>query len=131
MKVLRGYIFSRPFLGERAPQHIQNIVLRDYCAKRNFTFLLSASEYAMNGSSLMLAQIVENLDNIDGIVAYSLFQLPEDNETRTRIICNILKKKKTFHFAVEGLIINDETSHQRCELLWKLKEAEQHSLKDF
>ena len=30
----KGYIFSRPFFGERAPQHIQNIILRDYCKKK-------------------------------------------------------------------------------------------------
>lgn len=35
---LKGYIFSRPFLGERVPQHIQNIVIRDYCIKNNITF---------------------------------------------------------------------------------------------
>ena len=131
MTRLRGYIFSRTFLGERAPQHVQNIILRDYCAKRAFTFLLSATEYAMEGSSLMLNQIVENLDDIDGIVAYSLFQLPENFEERSRIILTMLEKGKSFHFAVEGIVISDELTHQRCELLWKLKAADQHKLKDF
>lgn len=40
---LKGYIFSRSFMGERAPQHIQNIILREYCKKNNFTFLLSGN----------------------------------------------------------------------------------------
>ena len=35
MKNLKGYIFSRPFLGERVPQHIQNTILREYCKKKN------------------------------------------------------------------------------------------------
>ena len=61
MSKLRGYIFSRPFLGERAPQHIQNIILRDYCAKRKFTFLLSATEYAMEGSNLILNQMLRKV----------------------------------------------------------------------
>ena len=30
---VRGYIFSRSFFGERVPQHIQNIVIRDFCKK--------------------------------------------------------------------------------------------------
>jgi sporadic carbohydrate cluster protein (TIGR04323 family) len=130
MSKLRGYIFSRPFLGERAPQHIQNIILRDYCAKRKFTFLLSATEYAMEGSNLILNQIVDNIDDVDGIVAYSLFQLPEDYFERIKIISKVLGKSKSLHFAVEGLIIDNDQSYQRCEMLWKLKKAEESSLKE-
>ena len=33
---LKGYIFSRPFFGERVPQNVQNIILRDYCKKKLF-----------------------------------------------------------------------------------------------
>ena len=54
MKKLKGYIFSRPFLGERVPQHIQNIVLRDYSRKLNINFLLSATEYQTTKSSYIL-----------------------------------------------------------------------------
>ena len=39
----RGYITSRPFLGERAPQHIQNLVIRDYAAKHGLDYLLSVT----------------------------------------------------------------------------------------
>jgi len=73
---LKGYIFSRPFLGERVPQHIQNIVIRDYCAKNNITFLMSATEYAVEGSLYILSELINNLKNYDGIIFYSLFQLP-------------------------------------------------------
>jgi sporadic carbohydrate cluster protein (TIGR04323 family) len=47
---VKGYIFSRPFFGERVPQHIQNIVLRDYCRRNNLKFLMSATEYAIKNS---------------------------------------------------------------------------------
>ena len=50
MKKLRGYIFSRPFMEERVPQHVQNIILRNYCEKNNYAFLLSSVEYKMNNS---------------------------------------------------------------------------------
>jgi sporadic carbohydrate cluster protein (TIGR04323 family) len=72
---LKGYIFSRPFLGERVPQHIQNIVIRDYCVKNNFTFLMSATEYAVKDSLYILSELIDNLKNYDGIVFYSLFRL--------------------------------------------------------
>ena len=53
-KGFRGYIFSRPFMEERVPQHVQNIVIRDYCSKKGIHYLLSATEYAMDNSSLIL-----------------------------------------------------------------------------
>ena len=34
MKRVKGYNFSRPFMGERVPQHVQNIVIKDYCQKK-------------------------------------------------------------------------------------------------
>ena len=33
MKNVKGYNFSRPFFGERVPQHVQNIVIKDFCNK--------------------------------------------------------------------------------------------------
>ena len=63
---------------ERVPQHVQNLVIRDYCSKKNIQYLLSATEYAMENSALMLRQLVKDLQFIDGIVAYSIFQMPED-----------------------------------------------------
>ena len=92
---LKGYIFSRPFLGERVPQHIQNIVIRDYCAKNNISLLLSATEYTVEGSLYILSELIDNLKNYDGIIFYSLFQLPVDKEDRHKVYNTILKKKKT------------------------------------
>ena len=100
-KKLKGYIFSRPFMGERVPQHVQNIVLRDYCEKNNFIFLMSATEYSMKNSHLMLFQTLNDIKNFDGIVFYSLFQLPENNITRKKILDKILKMKKEIHFSLE------------------------------
>ena len=57
MKKVRGYNFSRDFMGERVPQHVQNIVIRDFCQKRNLNFLLSASEYSMPNSFHILKDL--------------------------------------------------------------------------
>ena len=77
---------------ERVPQHVQNIIIRDYCKKNNYEYLLSATEYAMPNSEIMLRQIVNELDRIDGIIAYSVFQLPQNNVNRSYIIKKILEK---------------------------------------
>ena len=109
-KGFRGYIFSRPFMEERVPQHVQNIVIRDYCSKKGIHYLLSASEYAMNNSTLILRQLINDLPDIDGIVAYSIFQMPEDDTERQNIFNTILSSQKQIHFAVEGLSLYDKLS---------------------
>ena len=122
MKTLQGYIFSRDFMGERAPQHVQNIVIRDYCRKNNFRYVLSATEYAMAGSDLMLKQMVQNFSAIDGVVAYSVFQMPEERQKRRKIIELTLAANKEFHFAVEDMQIIDQASANRLEMLWLVKQ---------
>jgi sporadic carbohydrate cluster protein (TIGR04323 family) len=120
-KRLRGYIFSRPFMEERVPQHVQNIVIRDYCSKKNIQYLLSATEYAMENSTLMLRQLVKGLAAIDGIVAYSIFQMPEDDIERINIFNSILACKKEIHFAVEGLSLYDNKTCTQIENIWQVK----------
>ena len=107
MKKLRGYIFARPFMGERAPQHVQNIILRDYCQKRGHELLLSATEYAMEDSYMILESVLDDLANIDGIVFYSLYQLPSHPEKRKLIYSRVLDAQKSLHFAVEGMSISN------------------------
>jgi sporadic carbohydrate cluster protein (TIGR04323 family) len=79
---LKGYIFSRPFFEERVPQHIQNIILRDYCKKKNIHFLLSSTEYVIEKSTYILFELVKNYKNYDGIVFYSILQLPSQKKLR-------------------------------------------------
>ncbi len=118
---LRGYIFSRPFLGERVPQHVQNLVIRDYCKKNQFQFLLSATEYAMPDSDIMLKQVISELDKINGIVAYSIFQLPINREDRVIAIRSILEQKKEIHFACEDMRIQNNEDFEKIQNIWQIK----------
>lgn len=123
MNKVRGYIFSRPFMGERVPQHVQNLVIRDYCERNRLHFLLSMTEYAMQGCHLILEQVISELTDIDGFVAYSLFQLPEDAAQRQRIYDHVLDRQKTIYFAVEGLKANTREECERIETLWRVRLA--------
>ena len=125
-KRFRGYIFSRPFMQERVPQHVQNIIIRDYCSKHGIQYLLSATEYAMKNSTLMLRQLVQNLSDIDGIVAYSMFQMPENDDERQGVFDSVLSLNKELHFAVEGLSIYDNETYKHIENIWKLKKTLPH-----
>jgi sporadic carbohydrate cluster protein (TIGR04323 family) len=123
MNKVRGYIFSRPFMGERVPQHVQNLVIRDYCQQNKLQYLLSATEYAMEDCHLILEQVLTELDEISGIVAYSLFQLPEERGHREKIYQKIIGDQKVLHFAVEGLRINKKQDFEKIEALWMIQRA--------
>jgi len=130
MNGVRGYIFSRPFMGERVPQHVQNLVIRDYCKKQGLQYLLSATEYAIAESHIILQQVLDELSKLDGIVFYSLFLLPEDKEERDRVSQIILKNEKTIYFAVEGLRMSNKPEHESIETIWQVKKILPNCLKE-
>ena len=120
----RGYIASRPFFGERAPQHVQNLVIRDYCSRRGLRYLLSATEYAMPGSSMMLQAVLDDSGNLGGIVLYSLFLLPAVASQRRAVYDKIFAAGGDLHGALEDFPIRDEDDVRRVEDLWLLKQFE-------
>ena len=110
-------------MDERAPQHIQNIIIREFCKKKNLHYNLSAVEYAMDNCYKTLYQIISELKNLDGIVAYSLFQLPFDDEERCKVLKKMLKKRKSFYFALEGLKLSNLEDFIKIENIWMVKKA--------
>jgi len=118
MSGFQGYVSSRPVHGFRVPQHGQNLVIRDYCHTRGMTYLLSGTEYAISGSALMLNQMIDRLDQLEGVVLYSMFQLPEEASARLKIYEQFISKTKSMHFAVESLSISKREEIQRIEDIW-------------
>ena len=123
MKNIRGYIFSRPFMGERVPQHVQNLVIRDYCNRNHLQYLLSATEYAIEGCHIVFTQVLIELPKLDGIAIYSLFQLPEDANLRREIYNTIISFGKELHFAVEGLKATNWKDLDRIEVMWNVRQT--------
>lgn len=119
----RGYVFSRPFFGQRIPQHVQNLVIRDYCQQNNFTYLLSGTEYAMSGCHMVFQEIVQDIDNLAGIVLYSIFMLPENSRARHAVYDAVLKSGATLHAAVEGLSVASAADVQMIEDLWMMQQC--------
>ena len=126
MRGFQGYVTSRPFQGQRVPQHVQNLVIRDYCQGRELIYLLSGTEYAIPGSSLMLQQLLDGLEQLDGIILYSLFQLPENKSSRQTIYQQVLAQKKSLHFALETLVLQEERDCQRIEDIWGVFQVMQY-----
>lgn len=119
----RGYVFSRPFFEHRVPQHVQNLVIRDFCQQNRFTYLLSGTEYAMNGCHMVLQEIIHDIENLAGIVLYSIFMLPEKPRARHAIYDAVLKSGATLHGAVEGLTIASPADVQMVEDIWLMQQC--------
>ena len=85
----------------------------------------------MKGSCHILEQLVDQLDQYDGIVAYSLFQLPEEKYIRLGILSRVLASAKTMHFAVEGLVVSTSADLENVNVLWQIKKFEHMCPKEF
>ena len=110
-------------MGERVPQHIQNIVIRNYCQNSNYEYLLSATEYAMPDCHMVLKQTILESENFDGIVLYSLFQLPENTTKRFLMVKELLDKKKQLHCAVENIQIDNINDFNNIDQIWQIKKT--------
>lgn len=117
----RGYIASRPIMGERTPQHVQNLVVREHARKRGLLYLLSATEWAMDDCFMVLEEVLADLHNLDGIVAYSLFMLPTAPPSRAGIWDRVLKPGKRIEFALEGLAVATPADVARVEDIWLVR----------
>ena len=130
MKTLRGYISSRKFMGESCHQSTQNLVLRDYCERMNYKYLLSGTEYSIKNSYLMLQQLVDEIPEINGIVAYSLFQMPENQEKRLQIINKTLDRNGELHCALENLKVSVNSEIDRVENIWLVRQTMPNCITD-
>ena len=130
LKKVKGYVFSRSFMGDRVPQHVQNIIIRDYCQKNNLFYLLSSVEYIMKNCYLVLEQTLEELEYLDGIATYSLFQLPENKNLREKVYKKVLHLKKEIYFSVEGLKITSHKDIEKIENIWLVKQTLPNCLKE-
>jgi sporadic carbohydrate cluster protein (TIGR04323 family) len=111
----RGYIGARPLDGSRTPQHVQNIVIRDYARRKNLQFLLSAVEHVMPGSYMILEDLLDELPRLNGIICYSIFMLPPDERRRREVYDRVLREGCNLHAAVEEIAIASNDDIQAVE----------------
>jgi len=102
------------------PQHVQNLVIRDYATRHDLPFLLSATEYAMPGCHVMLDTAIRRLGEVDGIIFFSLFMMPPDTSKRHAIYARALGLGRTLHFALEDLAFSSERDIDRLEDMFRV-----------
>lgn len=122
IKKARGYVSSRKIDGSIVPQSIQNLVIRDFCTKNNLLYLLSSIEYKMEKSFLILQKTLSEIKSIDGIVMYSIYQVPFNDNDRAKILNHIVKKSKFISFALENITIKKKKDIENFEQIYKLSQ---------
>lgn len=122
----RGYIGSRPFMGENPTHQVQNIVIVDYAKRENLCYLLSATEYAMHDCMMMLEQVLAELPHLGGAICYSLFMLPRQAERRQRVYLSVIESGAEMHFAVERTVLRRADDIPDIEALWLLRRTLPH-----
>ncbi len=129
-KKVKGYIFSREINGTIIPQKVQNLVVREYCKSKNYIFLLSSVEHKMKNTYHVLDEVLNSLSNVNGIVMYSIFQLPYDEKKRISVLSKLLKKSKFVSFAIENIVIKKKADLTKINSLIKLNFLLKHCAKN-
>ena len=114
-KKIRGYVFSREAEGQFVPQRMQNMVIREYVESKQCKFLLSAVEYYMENCYMMLDSLLEKIDEVDGLVFFSMTFLPKDKQKREFLFKKILDHGKELHFALESFSIQNEKGLEQLD----------------
>jgi len=108
-------------MGDRIPQQVQNLVIRNYADRNRLTYLLSATEYAMPNCYMMLEKVIKELSGLEGVICYSLFMLPTDIETRRRIYNSFITENTEMHFALEHLKAKSWKQIEDIETIWRMQ----------
>ena len=70
----------------------------------------------MNDSYLILKQVLNDLNNIDGI-SFAIFQLPYDNTKRLQFL-NTVIKKKIYFFCSEGFEVKNKLDTDKINTIY-------------
>lgn len=118
----RGYIGSRVYHCGEFPQYVQNMIIRNYCQKHQLTYLLSATEYAMPGCYMILEEVVNSIQTVQGVVMFSIFMLPSSAQKRRSLYERVLQAGRSLHAALEDISIRSENDIQMVEDILRLNQ---------
>ena len=116
-KKLHGYISSGKIGNNFFPQKIQNLCLKTYCNMNKYSFVLSATEFKMINSNLVLKGLKENSKKFDGVIFFSINQL---DEKKFLILKNLINKNKEIHFYYENIKIKNKKDFKNVIFLKKI-----------
>tara|TARA_Y100000768_G_C23379830_1_gene407970 strand:+ start:80 stop:493 length:414 start_codon:yes stop_codon:yes gene_type:complete len=117
-KFYRGYVSSREINGNVIPQSLQNLKIRDYANSKNLGFKLSITEHKSKNGFFALNDLMEKINKLDGIIFFSIYQLPEKKILRKKYLEYFIKKKKKIFFAFEDLELKTIEDINEIEMIF-------------
>ena len=87
------------------PVPAQNILYRDYANKHGLYLKLSVNELFFPNCYLHLQGLLEELDDLEGVLMCSIFILPQDRELREKIYQRFAESGSELHFGLESLVL--------------------------
>lgn len=115
-KSFAGYICLKPINGVIFPSYIQNQTNKNYIESKLFgSFFLSTNENEYSENRIVLNSLINEKNNISGIVMMSAFSLPDRKVLRKKLYNDLFKKKKELHFIFEEYCIKKKGSENKIE----------------
>jgi sporadic carbohydrate cluster protein (TIGR04323 family) len=112
-----GYVTSRGFGGYRIPVPVQSLVLRDYCQRHKFVYVLPSNENIFPHSYMVLEGLIDALSKYEGVVMCSMHMLPEKPSRRREICSQIINQGAVLHLALEERAIRTNDDIDKLEEL--------------
>jgi len=116
----RGYCTHNDFGDYQMPVPAQNILYRDYANKHDLHFKISVNELFFQGCFLNLWGLVDELDNLEGIMMCSIFMLPDSADTRELIYQRLLESRAELHFVLESIIVRTRVDAESLETIFQI-----------
>ena len=105
------------------PVSAQNILYRDYANKHGLHFKLSVNELFFPNCYLHLQGLLEELDDLEGILMCSIFMLPQDRELRERIYKRFSESGGELHFVLESIVLRTRRDMEELETLFLMRHS--------
>ena len=104
------------------PVPAQNILYRDYANKYDLYLKLSVNELFFKDCFLHLFAMLEELEELDGVLMCSIFMLPEDTKLRQKVYERFLESDCELHFVLESIIIKNTNNVDELEQIFTIKQ---------
>ena len=75
----------------------------------------------MENSHLMLDKVMRGIEGIDGLIFYSIFQLPFEDKLRRKVMFKIIESNRSIHFASEKIILDSVDDAQKIEMMLQVE----------
>ena len=87
-------------------------------SQKKLNIKLSITEYKMNKSYFALNSLKNEANKLNGVIFFSIYQLPIEKKIKKLFLNFFIKKKKKLFFALEDIQIKNQSDINEVELIF-------------